>query len=136
MYYDKSNTILKEWAFDFYLVHAILLKFTLEVQKQLIQQGMTIVGHLPTSFFRNETDVLTSTSGLSRRDRVLMIRKCLKAIISPLDIHAQKGILTQKCDNIPLRIHPVLFSYVADLPEAKDLTGVLNGNQSNRNCHE
>lgn len=135
MYSEKSNTTLESSVFHFYPVHSILFNFTREARKQLIQQGMTMVGYLPTSFCRTETDVLRSTSGLSRRDRVLMIHKCLKTILSLFVKYTVKCIVTHTFDNISLRIHPVLCSYVFYLPEAKDRTGLLNENNINRNCH-
>lgn len=119
-----------------YPVHEILLNFTREAGKKLIQQGVKIVGYPPTSFCRSESDVLTSTSVLSRRDRVLMIYKGPKAILWPLNIHTRKCMVTQTCDNVPLRIHPVLCLYVASLPEAKDLTEVLKGTKINNSFHK
>lgn len=46
-----------------------------------------------------------------------------------------EGMKATTQDEVRLKIHPFLTTYVDDILEAKHIAAVLNGNQSAENCH-
>lgn len=137
IYSDKSHTTLKSSAFSFYPFHVVALNFTDDSKKFMINSGRTVLGYLPTKFDYGASDQSPNINvGLSRQSRIRIIHKCVDLLLEDLVNTQLTGFVSKTADGACLRLHCVVASYVADLPEAKDITAVLNGNQSFRNCHK
>ena len=134
LYSDKSRTTLKESAFEFYPFHVTLLNFCDEYKRQCIANGMSLVAFLPVSFYRRIDDERIK-SGITRLERLKMLHLSITFILSELKEVAYSGFVCKNRDGVNRVCHPCLGSYCCDLPEAKDLTSVKNGNSSLRNCH-
>ena len=61
---------------------------------------------------------------------------CLQLLADPLKAlsHSQDGLVTADPWGNVRRVFPFLLSYVADLPEAKDITGIKDTQSTQRPC--
>ena len=134
LYSDKSRTTLKESAFQFYPFHVTLLNFSDEYKRQCILSGLSLVAFLPVSFYRLIKGE-RSKLGITRLEKLKMLHLSISYILSELKEVAHRGFLCQDGNETQRVCHPCVGSYCCDLPEAKDLTSVKNGNSSLRNCH-
>ena len=134
LYSDKSQTTLKESAFQFYPFHITLLNFTEPYRRNCIINGLSLVAFLPVTFFRR-IDGERFQMGIGRLERLKMLHLSIECILSELKEKAYQGLNCVDSENVVRVCHPCISSYCCDLPEGKDLTSVKNGNSSLRNCH-
>ena len=129
IYSDKTSTTLKSRGFKFYPVHLVLLNFKETLRRKLITSGRTIVGYLPTDFVSENGMRLggSKPSKSVRRDTILSTHHALREMLSPLTEVAKEGFLCVDEIGIKRNCHAVLTTYCSDIPEAKDMTGVLSG---------
>ena len=134
IYSDKSRTSLKESAFQFYPIHITLLNFHDDYRRKCIVNGSTFLAFLPVTFYKIENGIKIPTDV----DRTQKLRLLHLAIDFALQYVRELGYTGFSCRDktgLRRRCHPCLVSYCSDLPEAKDLSSVRNGNSSERNCH-
>ncbi len=136
LYSDKSHSTLRALSFTFYPVHAVLLNFKESVRRRLIVSGKTIVGYLPTKFLScSSNNSHQSYIGLSRSFRIRLLHLGITKIIQPLHDSFFKGFDVETKDSVTLKLHSTPANYVADVPEAKDMTAVRHNTTGTRNCY-
>ena len=136
LYSDKSSTTLKARGFTFYPLHLILLNYSTELRRKLITSGMTVVGYLPVKFYHGENEMsATKVNNQNLRQvRLEAIHGVIEKILEPLAAIAKMGFDCVDSSNIRRNCHFALGSYCCDIPEAKDMTGVLNGQKAKATC--
>lgn len=55
-------------------------------------------------------------------------------MVASLQLLLNFGIEKSTADGSILKAHPAVVSYIADIPETKDMLGVIHGNRSSLNC--
>ena len=134
LYSDKSKTSLKESAFQFYPLHLALLNFSNEYRRECVVNGRTFVAFLPLTF-ENDESMSETGKALTRDVRMMLTQEAINCVMAELASVSLEGFLCVDSDGMKRRRHSFLSSYCCDLPEAKDMTSVKNGNSSLRNCH-
>lgn len=134
LYSDKSKTSLSDNAFTFYPIHATLLNFSEEYRRHLISSGQTFLAFLPVKFYKQVGNQWVETK-LSRDERMLVLHYAIDLSLEELKRKAFSGFLCVDKERNRKYCHVCLAAYCCDLPEAKDLLMVRNGNLSTRNCH-
>ena len=136
IYTDESVTSMKASGFVFYPLHALLMNYDLSSRRKLITGGHTIVGYLPCEYSSasNGGDS-SSVFGVNRDEKLRILHNAVQMMTDNVKTYLTEGFPVKTSDGKEMTLHPCIGSYVADLPEAKDLLGVLNGNRGVRNCH-
>lgn len=132
MYSDKSSVTLKARGFQFYPVHLVLLNLSENLRRSMITSGASIVGYLPVSFQLSEPRGKPNTK--FRKQVILSVHEALQTIFHPLIISSEKGITGVDSQGISRTCHLAIGAYCADIPEAKDMTGVLHGSSTASPC--
>ena len=133
VYSDKTATTLKNSGLKFYPVHLVLLNFSAEVRRQLISSGASIVGYLPTSFEENEQSQESSKPKI-RRNVILSTHHAVADMLGPLAHVAEQGFHYIDRKGVERTCHFAIASYCADIPERKDMTGILSGQLTAKTC--
>lgn len=141
MFTDKSKTSLKTKAMVAYPVHITFENFTNSFRRHLISKDLTIVGYLPTKLLSlndysdDDDEAVQTTLSSGRQTRLSILHNSLQSILSPLINITSKGFSCTDSTGIQLKCFPVLTSYCCDLPEAKDIAGVIAGVNTQFPCH-
>ena len=136
IYTDKSVTSMKASGFVFYPLHALLMNYNLSSRQRMITGGHTIVGYLPCEYSTDGSNgESTIAFGVNRDEKLRILHNAVEMMTVDVKTQLMDGFPVQTSDGKEMTLHPCIGSYVADLPEAKDLLGVLNGNRGLRNCH-
>lgn len=134
IYSDKSKTSLKESAFLFYPLHITLLNFSEEHRRKCIVNGSTFLAFLPVSFYKVREGVKYPAK-IDRPQKLRLLHMAVDVVLQDLRKYGFTGFTCTDTEGVKRRCHPCLVSYCSDLPEAKDMTSIRNGNSSERNCH-
>lgn len=140
LYTDKSSTSLKQSSVTSYPLHITFSNFSDDFRRQCISQDLTVVAYLPTSieevFSDAVLDPMPSMAHASLRDsRMALLHDAIASIIEPLNAAVLPGFHVTTGDGKRRVCHPVLASYCADIPEAKDLLSISHGVLTCRHCH-
>lgn len=138
---DKSKTTLKTKALVAYPVHLTFQNFSISLRREMIAKDLTVIGYLPTNLLPvNDYDedddepVLTSSS-TGRKRRLSILHNSLTSILSPLADTAYTGFPCTDSTGKKLTCFPILTNYCCDIPEAKDVAGVVAGVNTLFPCH-
>ena len=134
VYSDKSKTSLKESAFQLYPLHATLLNFHEEYRRKCIVNGSTFLVFLPISFY-SIIDGIKQPAKVDRAQKLCLLHQAMDVALNEIRELGYPGFTCRDNQATMRRCHPCLVSYCCDLPEAKDLTSIRNGNSSEKNCH-
>lgn len=133
LYSDKSSVTLKARGFQFYPVHLVLLNQSEDLRRKMITSGCSIVGYLPVSFQVGD-HAETDSHKTVRKQVILSLHEGMRKLLEPLNLCAEKGIECNDADGTPRTCHVALGAYCSDIPEAKDMTGVLHGSSTASTC--
>lgn len=131
LYSDKSQASLKPDAFTFYPLHITMFNFPEYIRRNLIVKGMTTVAYLPIAFSSTEME---GNYYAERSERLSMVQKTISKVLEPLTSRAEVGFPCQTNDNVKLHCHFAIANYCADIPEAKDMLGILHSNRTTHPC--
>ena len=129
LYYDKTSTTLSANAMTFYPLRMTLLNFSSELRHKFAQSSDSLVAFLPVRLVDDKEEAVAS-----RKVRMKLLQAAVLQAAKPLMDVAWKGFHFQDGDKILRRCCPCLGSYVADIPEAKDLTSTLHGALTSLPC--
>ena len=145
LYSDKSQTSLSQNNFSFYPVHINFLNFKERVRREHISSGRSIFAYLPVQYnISNDEEIIKNIevnerkkgNKYVRRVQVLKaLHECMNFSLQELKKNAKIGISVQTKDDLNLHAHIMLSSYIADLPEAEDMTGIKRGGNTAHPCH-
>ena len=140
LFSDKSSTTLKASAIVAYPIHLTFLNFSLPLRQHCIRNGLSIIGYLPVSSLPTHpseiSDSLPATSGTSlRNSRLSILHNSIQDILTPLSSITTTGFHCTDSNNTNKKCFPVLTSYCADFPEAKELAAIVAGAKTTRPCH-
>ena len=134
IYSDKSSQSLKTNSHTHFPIHMTFLNTSIEMKEKMIARGDTIVGYLPTNITWESEETKLYTTELedsvggrgSRPSRLRIVHnameECLDSVLSK-DI---AGFEVKDSTGRVLRCHPVLVSYVTDLPEGWDMSSSVS----------
>lgn len=139
LYTDKTQTSLKNTAMTFYPLHVTFLNFSEQMRREIIVSGSSIVAFLPST---SVSIAVTETTGvniaqtklLSRQDRLKLLHSAISFAVDPLLNLGFKGFASITKDGKQYNCHPILSSYIADIPEAKDIMSVKQGVKTSYPC--
>ena len=132
-YSDKSKQTLKASSHAHLPLHVSMLNTSLTSKEKLICAGDCVVGYMPTSVkWEDEQrrewlcELVDGSSGRgSRESRNRILQSSIEACLDPLLRHTVPGFTVVDSNGTPKRCHPVLVSYVTDLPEGWDVSGSM-----------
>lgn len=160
LYSDKTATTLKANALVAYPIHAVLLNFSLTHRRFLIDNGYTIVGFLPVGaggYLDDEKDstenISDSTLGIEahipiplkdyirtashkrgREEKMGNLHGAILQVLQPLAACSQTGFLARCREDEEWNCFPTIASYCSDIPEGKDVSGILHGTLVKKPC--
>ena len=157
IYTDKTATTLKSQSLVGYPIHVTFLNVTIQFRRFLIDHGYTLVGFLPVGFqdaqsdsdadnltFHNESktdDIIDindhvplTSSSRGRNDKMCSLHNAMTMILAPLIEKSYEGFTVCTKKNITWNCFPVIVSYCCDIPESKDMSGVLHNFTPTRPC--
>ena len=134
VYSDKSLQTMKAASHAHYPVHVSIVNTSITQKEKLICRGDTVVGYLPTNMSWGPeqaklfiTDLDDSAAGRGSRDSKLRIQNAsLEKCLAPLVDATVKGFVVRDSTGQPFRCHPLLWSYVTDLPEGWDVSSSIH----------
>lgn len=134
-YSDKSSQTLKTSSHTHFPLHVAIHNTSLHMKERLIRQGDCVVGYLPTDILWEdeeamiwENDLEDAVSGRgSRGSRLRILQGGLEKCLDPLLTQTVTGFVVRDSSGQPMRCHPVLWSYVTDLPEGWDVSSGVHG---------
>jgi len=134
LYSDKSKTTLKMSGLTFYPFHVNIMNFTEPMQNMMINHGHTILAFLPVEFMTLSCGGDLVDAYIDRVSKLKAIHHVINQVMKPLSDVAVAGISCPTKDGKVLRLHLVLGSYIADIPEQKDMLGVRYSNRTAQPC--
>lgn len=140
LFSDKSQTSLKAGALSFYPLHVTLVNFLEDWRRQHICEGRTVTAYLPVGFLTQEKLDISTGSGkrkkrVTRLELLRALHECVEFVLKPLSSKALTGASFTTSDLLHYRVHFMLSSYIADLPEAEDMCSVKRGSRTFSPCH-
>lgn len=141
LYSDKTQTSLNQSSFSFYPIHLNLLNFKESFRRENISSGRSIAAFLPVEYhFSNDEDVThkKGVTGFKLTKRVHQLKALHQSVnycMEALKPKAIVGIPMTTSDGSSLHTHVLVSSYIADLPEAEDMTGIKRGGSTSFPCH-
>lgn len=142
VYSDKSCQTLKSSSHAFLPVHVVPLNFSQQSRQKIVSSNDSVVAYLPVDCMRAaaseevenlwDEDALAAegaaaTGKTERPSKQRLLQQALERALKPLWDTTRNGMLVTDGSNQTRRGHPVLFSYVADLPEACDVGCTVRG---------
>ena len=135
VYSDKSLQTMKAASHAHYPLHVAIVNTSITLKEKLICRGDTVLGYLPTNLKWDpedakqfSTDVEDSAAGRGSRESKLRIQNAsIEKCLGPLLNETVRGIDVRDATGAPFRCHPVLWSYVTDLPEGWDMSSSIHG---------
>ena len=130
LYSDKSSQTLKTNSHTHFPIHVASMNCSLTAKEKLIRKGDCVVGYLPTDIFwedeeaavwENEREDAVSGRG-SRGSRLRILQSALAKCLDPILSRTLTGFDVRDSTGLPMRCHPVLWSYVTDMPEGWDIS--------------
>lgn len=138
LYSDKSQTSMKSSAFSLYPFHATLLNLTEDARREQIVSGRSVVAYLPVSLGGSQAS-RNCIDSMSRDEYRSVYRQVVHAAIDralcPLREKCYPGMECTDKSGFRYRLHPVIGSYCADIPEAHLVLSTRFGNKTARPCH-
>ena len=134
VYSDKSSQTLKTSSHTHFPLHVAVMNTSLGMKEKLIVGGDCVVGYLPTDIswqdeeakiWENELEDAVAGRG-SRSSRLRILQKGIEKCLKPLLSRTVSGFRVRDSSGKPLRCHPVLWSYVTDLPEGWDISSAVH----------
>ena len=134
IYSDKSSQSLKTNSHTHFPLHATVMNTSIEMKEKMIAQGDTVVGFLPTNITWESEETQLYTTELedsvggrgSRPSRLRLIHNAMMECLDPLLTKDIAGFEVKDSRGRLLRCHPVLWSYVTDLPEGWDMSSSVS----------
>ena len=131
---DKSSQTLKTNSHTHFPLHVAVMNTSLQNKEKMIAEGDTVVGYLPTevTWESEETPLYTteqedSVGGRgSRPSRLRILHNAMKECLEPLLSKTIPGFEVTDSRGRVLKCHPVLWSYVTDLPEGWDMSSSVH----------
>ena len=141
LYSDKSHVTLKTTSQTHLPLLVAVVNTSLSMKEKMICAGDCVVGYMPTKIRwsnlerRNwETTLDDAESGTgSRLSKLRILQACLRRCLEPLLSRTVCGFDVQDSVGRAMRCHPVLWSYVTDLPEGWDISSAV-WNRCSRCC--
>ena len=130
LYSDKSSQTLKTSSQTHFPLHVAVHNTSLTAKENLIRSGDCVVGYMPTSIvwedeeasiWNEELEDAVSGRG-SRHSKLRILQEGLQKCVEPLLSRTLTGFVVRDSTGMPMRCHPVLWSYVTDLPEGWDIS--------------
>ena len=134
LYSDKSKTTMKVSGLTFYPLHVNIMNLSESTQNMLCSHGHTLVAFLPVEFKHVLSLIEAEHISLSRLDRMKNVHYVIGEIMKPLSYNEERGIHCKTVDGHSIRLHMVLGSYIADIPEQKDMVCVKYSNRTKHPC--
>ena len=134
LYSDKSSQTLKTNSHTHFPLHVAAMNCSLSAKEKLIRKGDCVVGYLPTEIFwedeeaavwENELEDAVSGRG-SRGSRLRILQSALEECLDPILSRTLTGFEVCDSTGLPMRCHPVLWSYVTDMPEGWDISSSVH----------
>ena len=134
IYSDKSSQTLKTNSHTHFPLHVAVMNTSIEMKEKLIARGDTIVGYLPTNITWESEETKMYTTELedsvggrgSRASRLRIVHNAMKESLHSLLSKDIAGFEVRDSTGRVLRCHPVLWSYVTDLPEGWDMSSSVS----------
>ena len=135
VYSDKTMQTMKAGSHAHYPLHVTVANTSLTMKEKAICRGDTIVGYLPVSMTWGPeeaklfiTDLDDSATGRGSRESKLRIQHAaIEKCLGPVLDETVRGITVRDSTGEPFRCHPVLWSYVTDIPEGCDVSSSIHG---------
>ena len=136
LYSDKSSMTLKANGFSFYPLHLVLLNYNTHLRRHFIVSGKTTLAYLPVKFFDYaDKSIEMKPDDSIRAVRLEAIHEAIEHVMSSLAAVAKKGFPCKDSQGVNRLCHFAIGSYCCDIPETKDLSGVLHGLRTKATCH-
>ena len=135
VYSDKSLQTMKASSHAHYPLHVAVVNTSLTTKEKIICRGDSVVGYLPTNMKWDPEDAKLWTTELddsapgrgSRESKLRIQHAAVEKCLGPLLRESVKGFQVADSKGEPFRCHPVLWSYVTDLPEGWDMASSIHG---------
>lgn len=133
LYSDKTQQTLKASSQNHLPLHVAVVNTSLRMKERMICRGDSVVGYMPTKIrwnnlerkkWKTHLDDAVSGKG-SRQSRLRILQESLRKCLEPLLSLTVCGFPVQDSVGRQLRCHPVLWSYVTDLPEGWDISSAV-----------
>ena len=133
-YSDKSRQTLKTASQTHFPFHVAIVNTSLSAKEKLICAGDSVVGYMPTSIkwgdeqqkiWNEELADAVAGQG-SRESRMRILQSSIETCLDPLLSQTLPGFTVVDSRGVPKRCHPVLWSYVTDLPEGWDVSSSIH----------
>ena len=134
LYSDKSKTTMKMSGITFYPFHLNIMNFSEPMQSLMKNNGHTILAFLPVEFTNVNSLSGSVDAYIDQVSKLKTIHQVICDVMKPLSDAAVVGIPCTTKDKKILRLHLVLGSYIADIPEQKDMLGVRYSNRTMQPC--
>ena len=89
------------------------------------------MAYLPVSFISHNDQALYSAE---ISERLSVLHKTISRVLSSLSASAVSGFRCETKDGHVMHWYFAVANYCADVPEAKDMLGILHGNRTKRTC--
>lgn len=140
---DESQTKLQSDAFDFYPLHRTLLNFSKVKWREHFSKWRTVAACLPVSFDRSGTAEkfctgtyeVRPTAKFGRVDSLSARHHNVEHVLLKISRVTMQRVFNSSSDKLLFRLHMLLTSYLADLPEADDMLGVERSHLTLCPCH-
>ena len=135
VYSDKSAQTLKTSSQTHFPMHAVIMNTSLEMKEKMVCAGDAIVAYLPVNYkwapvraheWDMELEDGTGASG-DRESRLRVLHLAIERTLTQISDATLYGFEVVDSIGVPRRCHPVIWSYVADMPEGWDVSGTVHG---------
>ena len=135
LYSDKSSQTLKTSSHTHFPLHVAVMNTSLSMKEDMVREGECVVGYLPTdivwdneeaNIWDNELEDAVAGRG-SRCSRLRILQNALEACLKPVLSQTLSGFEVRDATGLTMRCHPLLWSYVTDLPEGWDISSAVHG---------
>lgn len=157
IYTDKTATTLKSQSLVGYPIHVTFLNVSVQLRRFLIDHGYTLVGFLPVGLQGAHSDrdennfsfsdhdhsedhividdhVPLTSSSQGRDHKMISLHKAMDMVLAPLLQKSLQGFSLCTRNEMTWNCFPVIISYCCDIPESKDMSGVLHNFTPRRPC--
>lgn len=126
---------LKTNSHTHFPLHVAVMNTSIKKKEEMILNGDTVVGYLPTSMEwtredqeKWETEREDAVGGRgSRGSKLQVLHNVVEKCLRPLLDKTLSGFEVRDSQGRPRKCHPVLWSYVTDLPEGWDMSSGVHG---------
>lgn len=124
MYSDRSKTTIKVSRLNLYPLHINVRIFIESMQDMMCSHTHILLAFLPVEFINKINVTYVENNMLPQLDSLKKVHPVIAQLLKPLPKKAVRGIQCPTKEQKPVRLHFVLGSYSADIPEQKEMIGV------------